>query len=234
MLNHHTKPLRWVWTATGVIVSAAILFYAFIYIYERPGGIADWRLSRALGQSETIQIPLGDTPEDAVGQFRRSPSAQMIHREAVDGGMLLFYKRLDDQDSNNLQVEYTRKTWLGWKWVWGGGYGIGNVHQAKSALNYMGIPVLKKVPTPFPIVFGDVLNPSVKKVNVEAEGTGEGTYHAQIIEIASGERIWFAFLPSAAVPSYDIKVWGDKNVLIAEKNITDLQDMGPIDLKNGG
>jgi hypothetical protein len=96
--------------------------------------------SHAMGLNGKIQIPLGKNPEDAIQQFRRFPSMQVIHQQPVEGGILLFIKRFYQQDGNDLQVEYVRKTWLGWKWAWGGGFGIGESKaplQAKSALNYM-------------------------------------------------------------------------------------------------
>ena len=38
---------------------SAVLFYAFIYVMERPGGLTDRRMSRVLGQDSILRIPLG-------------------------------------------------------------------------------------------------------------------------------------------------------------------------------
>jgi len=70
-------------------------------------------MAHAMGLSGTIHIPLSKTPDDAVQQFRGLPSMQVIHREPVEGGILLFVKRFNEEDASNLQVEYARKTWLG-------------------------------------------------------------------------------------------------------------------------
>lgn len=129
---------------------SAVLFYAFIYVMERPGGLTDRRMSRALGQDNILHIPLGKTADNAVEQFRGPSSMHVIHREPVSGGTLLFMKRPYQAGSHNLQVEYVRKTRIGWKWAWGGGYGIGESSQSITALNYMGMPELDHLSTPFP------------------------------------------------------------------------------------
>lgn len=136
------------------------------FVNDTLGGLWDWRMSHAMGLNGTNRIPLGKTPEDAIQQFCHFPSMQVIHREPVEGGLLLFIKRFYQQDGNDLQVEYVRKTWLGWKWAWGGGYGIGGSKSpmsAKSALNYMSMPKVENISTPFPMVFGDVLDSTIKK-----------------------------------------------------------------------
>lgn len=138
-----------------LMLLSTILLCAIIYMMERPGGLSDRRMSRALGQKVTLHIPLGKTPDKAVERFRGPSSMEVIHREPVKGGILLFMRRYNQSDSSNLQVEYVRKTWMGWKWVWGGGFGISESLQSKSSLNYMSMPKLDHISTPFPMVFGD-------------------------------------------------------------------------------
>lgn len=137
-----------------LMLLSTILFYAIIYMMERPGGLSDRRMSRALGQKVTLHIPLGKTPDKAVERFRGPSSMEVIHREPVKGGNLLFMRRYNQTDSSNLQVEYVRKTWIGWKWVWGGGYGFSESLQSKSSFNYMSMPKLDHLSTPFPMVLG--------------------------------------------------------------------------------
>jgi len=138
-----TKQKRLLWITSSVIVASAITLYILAFFNDTPGGLSDWRMSHAMGLNDTIRIPLGKTPEDAIQQFRDFSSMQVIHREPVDGGMLLFIKRFYEKDGNDLQVEYVRKTWFGWKWSWGGGYGIGG-RNYPTALNYMSMPEVGK------------------------------------------------------------------------------------------
>lgn len=231
-MRTRTKRKRMVWMTSGVILASALLLYAFVFVNDKPGGLADWRMSHYMGLNGIIQIPLGKTPEDAVQQFRNYPSMQVIYREPIDGGILLFIKRFYQKDGNDLQVEYARKTWLGWKWGWGGGYGIGGSLQTKAALNYMSIPEVEGISTPFPIVFGDVLDPSVNKVTVETKGKDTGNYEAKLTDLNNENRIWFVLLPSADYTSFEIKGFNAEGKLIANKTVSDLRDSGSIDLSD--
>lgn len=105
--------------AAGVILASVAVLYLLLYMYERPGGWSDQRMSRSLGMNQSLQIPLGSSPEEAVRLFRESDSMTVVHEETVGRGKLVFLTRSGDQDRSNLQVEYVRKTWIGWKWVWG-------------------------------------------------------------------------------------------------------------------
>lgn len=212
-----------------LMLLSAVLFYAIIYVMERPGGLSDRRMSRALELNSILHIPLGKTPDNAVEQFRGPSSMYVIHREPVRGGTLLFMKRPYQAGSHHLQVEYVRKTWIGWKWVWGGGYGIGESSQSVTALNYMGLPELDSISTPFPMVFGDILDPSIKKVNVKIRG--EGSYNAKLTSAEAGRMIWFVFLPSPASTPFDIEGYNEEGTLIARKTITDPRDSGSVHLE---
>lgn len=207
-----------------------VLFYAIIYMMERPGGLSDRRMSRALGQKVNLHIPLGKTPDKAVERFRGPSSMEVIHREPVRGGTLLFMRRYNQTDSSNLQVEYVRKTWIGWKWVWGGGFGISESLQSKSALNYMSMPKLDHISTPFPMVFGDILNPSIKNVTVKSQNNG--TYQAKLATVGNEKMIWFVFLPSAISTPFDIEGFNEEGNLVARKTITDPRDSGSVKLEN--
>lgn len=223
------KKKRVLWMITGLIVAVPLLLYAYAFINDTPGGLADRRMSRAIGLNGTMHIPLGKTPEDAVQGVRNFSSFQVVHQEPVNGGALLFIKRFYQHDGNDLQVEYVRKTWLGWKWVWGGGYGIGEGLQVKSALNYMSMPKVDNIRTPFPIVFGDVLDPSIKSVTIKIQGKGE--YKAKLTGVPSEDMIWYAFLPSSESTPFDIEGFNEEGDLIAHKTITDPNDSGTVDLK---
>ncbi|MEC0257723.1 hypothetical protein [Paenibacillus lautus] len=137
-------------------------------------------------------------------------------------------KRPYQAGSHHLQVEYVRKTWIGWKWVWGGGYGIGESSQSVTALNYMGLPELDPISTPFPMVFGDILDPSIKKVNVKIRGE---SYNAKLTSAEAGRMIWFVFVPSPASIPFDIEGYNEEGTLIARKTITDPRDSGSVHLE---
>ncbi|MDG0809598.1 hypothetical protein [Cohnella rhizosphaerae] len=121
------KHLKRRWTiAVLAVLAVALLAAGLGYADEAPGGFADRRQAKAMGlRAGALHIPIGRTPEEAVEKFRRFHTMRVVHREAVDGGVLLFIKRDMQQSGTELQVEFVRRTWLGWKWGMGGGYGIG-------------------------------------------------------------------------------------------------------------
>ncbi|MCZ8515788.1 hypothetical protein O9H85_25925 [Paenibacillus filicis] len=227
------RRFRPVWMGIGAIIIGMVLLFAISMADELPGGFADWRMSHAIGLNETIRIPLGRTPDEAVQKFRHFPFMQVIHREPLEGGVLLFIKRFTGQEGSDLQVEYVRKAWFGWKWVWGGGYGIGgnkNPKSPKSALNYMIMPRVNN--SPFPMVFGDILDASVKSIIVTAGGAGSGQYTAKLAGAEAGHAIWFAFLPSSAEPPYDIQGFNPMGAPVAHLTTNDPHGSGSIDLRD--
>ncbi|WP_441913474.1 hypothetical protein [Paenibacillus sp. MCAF9] len=132
-------------------------------------------------------------------------------------------------------MEYVRKTWLGWKWAWGGGYGIGgskSPNLEKSVLNYMSMSTVANISTPFPMVIGDVLDPSIKSILVKIKGNGSGKYNAKLTGIDTGHMIWFMFLPSSDFTPFDIEGFNENGDLIANKTISDQRSSGSIDLIN--
>ncbi|MFD2700596.1 hypothetical protein ACFSVM_08940 [Paenibacillus shunpengii] len=229
-MTQQTKRNRMMmFTILAVILLSAAIFYAAIFIIERPGSIADRRLSEAVGMTEGIlEIPIGKTPEEAVEQFRGgSSSPYVIHQEPVDKGVLLF-KTSTRQGSENLQVEYVRNTRIGWKWVWGGGFSNHEASDEPSAVHYMSLPELKGVSTPFPMLFGYVFDPSIVRITVET--MKDGSNEAKQIEVGPDERLWFVFLPSSADMPYEIKGYDESGEQIASKMIDDPNDSGIFDL----
>jgi hypothetical protein len=225
------KRNRLIWNGIRLGVVIVILLFGLAYINDKPGGFADWRLSKAIGSEGTIQIPLGKTAEDALKQFRHYTDRVLVHKETVKGGALLFYKQFGDK-SSDLQLDFVRKTWFGWKWVWGGGYGFGgdpSTLAAKSSLTYMNMSIMKNIFLPFSIVFGDILDPSIKKVNIVVKGAMPATYLAKLVETGPGKTIWFVLLPASVTTPYDIAAFNQKGEQVNYKTITDPNNSGLID-----
>ncbi|MEK3715938.1 hypothetical protein [Paenibacillus sp. FSL R7-0333] len=214
--------------AAGVILASVAVLYLLLYMYERPGGWSDQRMSRSLGMNQSLQIPLGSSPEEAVRLFRESDSMTVVHEETVGRGKLVFLTRSGDQDRSNLQVEYVRKTWIGWKWVWGAGYGMDG-DPTVSAMNYMRLPELEQISTPFPMVFGEVLDPSIQQIIVQQKQTGIDKSEAKLIQTAQGRTIWFAFQAATAGVPFEIEGLDQAGKIIATKVITDVRGSGTMD-----
>jgi hypothetical protein len=225
-VREHNKRKRLVWKGAAAFLCCIILVIAMGIAYEMPCGLADRRYSQAIGLDETMHIPFGRTPEEAVQKFRHLPDMQVIHQELVEGGVLLFIKRFNQQDGNDLQVEYVRKTFFGWKWVMGGGLGLSKV--ANPALDYMFMSKYAGIQTPFPMAYGDVLDTSIKDVDIVTNGQSPGKYTAKLVLTETGHTIWFAFLPSTATTPYKIEALNEKGDIIARKTIGDPQGFGAV------
>nr|WP_154893256.1 hypothetical protein [Paenibacillus xylanexedens] len=210
-----------------ILLISALLTY--VYLNDRPGGFSDQRMSKLLGVDETIHIPIGKTPESAIQKFRTEQlSSQIIHEEPVEGGMIVFTQRASSE-SSNLQIEYVRKRIFGWKWGWGGGYGISKSSSNLPEMDYMSMPRLEHIESPFPIIFGNVLNPAIKRITVETKGDGtQISTEAKLVEVGAERNIWFVLLPSTASTPLNIKALNEEGILIASKEIQDPNDIGAL------
>lgn len=215
-----------------VILLSPLSILAYMYMNERAGGLADQRISKVWGLSEPIHIPIANSPERAVQEFRGEfYTPQFIHQEAVDGGMILFTHKKGRENNSNLQMEYTRKNIFGWKWVWGGGYSINESVESKFALHYMSIPKLEQVSTPFPMLFGNIEDSSIKRISVETQENGTViATEAKLIEVSPGHLIWYVFLPPSAAIPYVIEGFNEEGKLITHEQIKDANDSGSFTL----
>jgi hypothetical protein len=220
------KPL---WIAVGTVLGSLIILFTLAYLNEMPGGYADWRMSKAIGLEGTNKIPLGRTPEEALQKLRHYPFMQIVHEEPVNGGTLLFIKRYYQKDGTDLEIEYLRKTWFGWKWTWGGMFGSGgNLGGTKSVLSYMIMPKVKGINTPFPIIYGDILDPSVNNVIVVENSSTPIKYTAKIAKSKTGHTVWFAYLPDSSTASYEVKALNTNGDIVASKTINGTDDSGQV------
>ncbi|ACT04621.1 hypothetical protein [Paenibacillus sp. JDR-2] len=220
---------RQIWLMRTAIAIAVcfVLFIGFVYAYDRPGGISDWRYARASGISGTIKIPLGATPEEAVRKFRSEATTHIIYREPVAGGALLFTKLNEQKEGNNLGIEFVQKTLLGWKWVYGGTYSY-SAADRNEALNFMSIPKYKGIKGPFPIIFGQITNSAITSVKVTVGGDKAGVYNAKIISEGVLQRIWYVILPAAADKPYKLEALNREGNAVASKTSDDPTDFGSI------
>ncbi|GAS81645.1 hypothetical protein [Paenibacillus amylolyticus] len=227
------RNIRIVLIAAMVILLSLLSVFTYMYMNERAGGLADRRISKVWGLNEPIRIPIANSPEGAVQEFRGEfYNPDFIHQEAVDGGMILFTHKKSRENSSNLQMEYVRKNIFGWKWVWGGGYSVSEATEGEFALDYMSIPTLDQVSTPFPMLFGNIQDSSIKRISVETqENETIIATDAKLVEVSHGHLIWYVFLPPSAAIPYVIKGFNEEGKLITNKQIKDANDSGSLTLR---
>ncbi|NQX63854.1 hypothetical protein [Paenibacillus qinlingensis] len=221
-------------SATGIFLVVLILAYSTIYMIEKPGGIADWRISKAMGLTETLRVPLGDTPEEAIRQFRGSSFEQIfktIFREPVQGDVLQFSKLLQNHSGTDLRVDIAKKLWLGWKWTSGGGYSIGGDKMdasSDSALSYMMMPMRWEKPKGNSLLFGEIGDTSITHIVVKGNEAVARDYAAEIVKTDEGYIVWYMILPASVRVPFDIQAYTDQNELRAKLTITTEQVNGSI------
>ncbi|WP_373233415.1 hypothetical protein [Cohnella sp.] len=157
---------------------------------------------------------------------------QVIHRDSFDNGVLLFLKQYEHKEGTFLQIEFVHKTWLGWKWVMGGGYGLSNRLGLDEALNYMSMPKFKGIEGPYPIVFGQITNSTITNVIVTISGEDAGKYSAKLIEYGAGQRLWYVVLPSSASAPYEIEAISGDGVKVASRSFEDSRDFASVLMSN--
>lgn len=109
----------------------------------------------------------------------------------------------------------------------GAGYGMDG-DPTVSAMNYMRLPELEQISTPFPMVFGEVLDPSIQQIIVQQKQTGTDKSEAKLIQTAQGRTIWFAFQAATAGVPFEIEGLDKAGEVVASKIITDARDSGSI------
>jgi hypothetical protein len=219
---------------TGILILVLILVYPTIYMIEKPGGIADWRLSKAMGLTETLRIPLGETPEEAIKRFRGSSiedKYKTILRKPVHGGILQFSKRRQEHSGTDLKVEVARKSWLGWKWASGGGYSFGGDRMdasSESALSYMMMPMNLGKPNGSSLIFGEIGDTSITHIVVRADEIGAKEYGAEMVKTDEGYVVWYLVLTAPVGVSFDLQAYTDQNELRATQTISVGRESGSI------
>lgn len=66
MRGMQRKQKNWVWRSAGAVIAVVVALAGWAYLYDMPGGIADRRFSKESGLSQTIRIPIGQSPQEAV------------------------------------------------------------------------------------------------------------------------------------------------------------------------
>lgn len=219
---------------TGMLFVVLILAYSTIYVIEKPGGIADWGLSKAMGLTETLRIPLERTSEEAIRQFRGSfneDKYKVIFRKHVHEGVLQFSKRLQDHSGTDLKVEIAKKSWLGWKWASGGGYSIGADKMDTSsdtALSYMMMPIRLEKPRGTFLLFGEIGDTSITHIVVKGDKAGAREYEAEIVKTDEGYIVWYIVLPASVSVPFELQAYTNQNDLRATLMITNERENGSI------
>lgn len=144
-----------------------------------------------------------DTAIAALDQMGRHVDI-VLHQEDVKNGVIVFYKT-DVGEGYDYCADFVKKTLLGWKWVWGGGYG------GSHELYFQDVDG-----TPFPMLYGDITDPETTTVTIK-ETTHNKSVDAQIVG-PSDDRIWFVLLAPTDEPEFEIVSLTEEGAVLSRRS----------------
>lgn len=212
---------RWFWktSAAAVFIAlSAFIVFSWLFPMKLTNPAADPAIDQTLRQVITERYHTIN-----ISGFQLD---EIVHKEWTNEGVVVFYTRNyghKDEESADLNLEYWKKTLLGWKWVTGGSYQFSSLENLKRSRNQ----IVEYVPgtepdgsgkPPLPIVYGESLHPDV--INIEL--TDKQTHYKQVakmIHIPDGRTIWFVRFPFAMGMHIEIKGMDEAGKALVTNNL---------------
>ncbi|KLU61096.1 hypothetical protein CEB3_c26660 [Peptococcaceae bacterium CEB3] len=153
-----------------------------------------------IGGGVWVNSNMGETTVEGALAKARRPSRRVMYQENVNGGVVVFTRK-GTGSATIFGADYVKKSLLGYKWVWGGGFS-----------GYSGQYFRQISGTPFPMLFGDICNRQVKEVKL-TDSEHKISKNAEIVGNGD-DRIWFTFIKTSDGPVFKIdKLSGTGQVL---------------------
>jgi len=170
----------------------------------------------------------GNTPIESINKARGKNFVDyVIHEQSVLDGEIIFFLRKINDDQIVVSYEYVRKTWRGWKWIYGGGHSGSGMSLIEPS-EVLGEPITYHFSndqshteigkTPFPMLHGIILNHDIKRVVVKDYKSGLER-QAQIINIRDNFNLYFLFIDSNQGKKFDIITYNISGQKIYTKTI---------------
>jgi hypothetical protein len=168
------------------------------------------------------------TAIEAINKVRGDSAVNyLIHEHPVEDGKVIFYLRNINDNQIVVSHEYIRKSYRGWKWIFGGGHSGSGVSLINPS-EVLGDPITyfysndlieKEVgETPFPLIHGIILNPEISRVVVKDSHSGLER-QATIINVRDKFNLYYVFLDSNQGEKFDIKLFDREGHELAVKTI---------------
>ncbi|MGG6310740.1 hypothetical protein [Paenibacillus macerans] len=131
------------------------------------------------------------TPIKAIEKARlESNVGQLLNEIEIGKGKVVFLLR-DLTDSQTISAEYVRKTFMGWKWGYGGGHTFHsyNANDKDSFWSQQYLPSTKGTEfiSPYPLLFGVITDHNIDSISVHSYATNENL-RASIINTKKSEE----------------------------------------------
>ncbi|NDI35468.1 hypothetical protein [Chengkuizengella sediminis] len=167
-----------------------------------------------------------ETPIKAIEKVKNEVGF-ILHEIEVDDGKVLLYSTDTGEDSQVLNAEYVKKSWLGWKWGYGGvhsfpRYSEHTIDMSIDPISYMYFPSTKGTPvgdTPFPMFVGVLNNPDIDSISLLSHLTGE----EEIVNIIEGPgyKIWYLFVTKEQGFEFTLKLLSSEGKVLHKEYINE-------------
>ncbi|GEB34890.1 MULTISPECIES: hypothetical protein [Brevibacillus] len=154
------------------------------------------------------------TPLQAIEQMREEVGT-VLHEASTDKGTLFFLVHEDGQ----IHAEFAKKTILGWKWGNGGSHAIPadsemSLYDPAFSTQYVANGKENPFDSPFPMLFGVILDPAIDSLVVVSDKTGK-EIQAEIIDSELIPfRLWYAQIPVKQGEAFTVTALGEDGGVI--------------------
>jgi hypothetical protein len=179
---------------TTIIISSILLsiviFIGYLFISDEP--------SKTVVEAIEKQRGLGSVD-------------YIMQQHPVSQGEVIFYLSNINDDQIVVSTEYVRKTWRGWKWIYGGGHSGSNIQlnsklPSRNGFSYQYIRSTEGTEigsSPFPMIYGVILDPDITRIVVKDYMSGLDR-QAKIIEIKDRFKLYYSFLDEPQGKKFEI------------------------------
>jgi hypothetical protein len=136
----------------------------------------------------------------------------IIHQQPVNNGMMVFFLRNFNDGQIQVSSGFVKKTRQGWKWSYGGSFGATNVRldlspeEAKGESfysSYFPSTTGTEYDSPFPMIYGVILNPDISRIVVRDYITGLER-QTDVVEINKHFKLFYVLIDDAQGKNFDI------------------------------
>ncbi|WP_136603726.1 hypothetical protein [Paenibacillus dokdonensis] len=158
---------------------------------------------------------------------------EVVQEQKKGDGDVVFYLRYIHRRNPRpvISVDYTSRALMGWRWVTGGGHTMMETDEAMAEQERLDAQwSVQWLPgedeTPFPLLFGAVVNPDIASVTVTDAKTAT-TETAVMIDAGKDLRIWYLFVDESLGMDFTL------HALSAEGDVLSTQQLNGKPLHTG-
>lgn len=168
------------------------------------------------------------TPVAAIEKVRNGHVDEMVLQKEIGRGQVILYLRNINENQQIVSAEYVKKTFTGWKWVYGGGHSMpkpyagptGNV-KVDDSWSYQYFPSTEGTQfgkSPFPMLFGVINHADIQAIAVKDLNTNQEVM-AKIVNTKGATRFWYVFVTEEQGRKFMLTARTNEGKVVNEKMI---------------